>query len=102
HGHRQRPGQIAILLAGLYADGVTRVDEAQPTRDYTERMLQAFGWPIEFGPGWAALPGRQSLRGDVQVPGDFSSAAFFIVAATLVPAANCCCRRSASTPAASD
>jgi 3-phosphoshikimate 1-carboxyvinyltransferase len=76
----------AILLAGLYAEGVTRVDEPQPTRDYTERMLQAFGWPIEFGPGWAALPGRQSLHAcDVQVPGDFSSAAFLIVAATLVP-----------------
>ncbi|EQD61758.1 3-phosphoshikimate 1-carboxyvinyltransferase, partial [mine drainage metagenome] len=76
----------AILLAGLYAGGVTRVDEPRPTRDYTERMLQAFGWPIEFGPGWASLPGRQSLRAcDVQVPGDFSSAAFFIVAATLVP-----------------
>ncbi len=76
----------AILLAGLYAGGVTRVDEPQPTRDYTERMLQAFGWPIEFGPGWASLPGRQSLRAcDVRVPGDFSSAAFFIVAATLVP-----------------
>ena len=76
----------AILLAGLYAQGVTRVDEAQPTRDYTERMLQAFGWPVEFGPGWAALPGRQSLHAcDVQVPGDFSSAAFFMVAATVVP-----------------
>lgn len=76
----------AILLAGMYAEGVTRVDEPQPTRDYTERMLQAFGWPIEFGSGWAALPGRQSLHAcDVQVPGDFSSAAFFIVAATLVP-----------------
>ena len=76
----------AILLAGLYADGQTRVVEPHPTRDYTERMLAAFGWPIEFGEGWAKLHGGHFLRAtDVTVPADFSSAAFFLVAATLVP-----------------
>ncbi len=76
----------AILLAGLYADGEARVTEPHPTRDYTERMLATFGWPIEFGAGWARLSGRHRLRAtDVAVPADFSSAAFFIVAATLVP-----------------
>ena len=76
----------AVLLAGLYASGTTRITEAHPTRDYTERMLAAFGWPIQFGEGWAALEGGHRLRAcDVIVPADFSSAAFFIVAATLVP-----------------
>ena len=76
----------AILLAGLYADGETRVTEPHPTRDYTERMLATFGWPIEFGAGWARLSGGSHLRAtDVVVPADFSSAAFFLVAATIVP-----------------
>jgi len=76
----------AILLAGLYAQGATTVREPHPTRDYTERMLAAFGWPIEFAPGYARLSGGHRLRAtDVWVPADFSSAAFFIVAATLVP-----------------
>jgi 3-phosphoshikimate 1-carboxyvinyltransferase len=76
----------AILLAGLYAQGQTFVQEPQPTRDYTERMLAAFGAAIEFEPGKARLTGGQELRAtDVIVPADFSSAAFFIVAATLVP-----------------
>jgi len=76
----------AILLAGLYANGVTRVTEPHPTRDYTERMLATFGWPIEFGAGWARLTGGHCLHAtDVQVPADFSSAAFFLVAGTLVP-----------------
>jgi len=76
----------AILLAGLYASGETCVREAHPTRDYTERMLGAFGWPVAVSPGHAALTGGHHLCAvDVAVPADFSSAAFFIVAATLVP-----------------
>jgi 3-phosphoshikimate 1-carboxyvinyltransferase len=76
----------AILLAGLRASGETTVREMHPTRDYTERMLAAFGWPIVFSPGRARLAGGHRLRAtDVAVPADFSSAAFFVVAATLVP-----------------
>lgn len=76
----------ALLLAGLYAQGETVVREPHPTRDYTERMLAAFGWPIEFAPGFARLGGGHRLTAiDVDVPADFSSAAFFIVAATLIP-----------------
>ena len=76
----------AVLLAGLYADGETTVREPHPTRDYTERMLSAFGVDIDFSPGRACLCGGQRLRAtDIIVPADFSSAAFFIVAATLVP-----------------
>jgi 3-phosphoshikimate 1-carboxyvinyltransferase len=76
----------AVLLAGLYATGTTEVIEPHPTRDYTERMLQAFGWPVEFSPGRARLTGGHALRAtDVEVPADFSSAAFFLVAACIVP-----------------
>jgi 3-phosphoshikimate 1-carboxyvinyltransferase len=76
----------AILLAGLYADGETVVHEPHPTRDYTERMLSAFGVDIAFSPGHARLRGGQRLRAtDVRVPADFSSAAFFLVAASIVP-----------------
>jgi 3-phosphoshikimate 1-carboxyvinyltransferase len=76
----------ALLLAGLYAQGETEVIEPHPTRDYTERMLAAFGWPIEFAPGRARLSGGHRLKAtDVDVPADFSSAAFFLVAASVVP-----------------
>jgi 3-phosphoshikimate 1-carboxyvinyltransferase len=76
----------ALLLAGLYASGTTEVVEPHPTRDYTERMLAAFGWPIRFEPGRARLEGGHRLRAtDVEVPADFSSAAFFLVAASMVP-----------------
>lgn len=98
HGHSRLTGvqihtpvasaqvKSALLLAGLYADGETVVHEPHPTRDYTERMLTAFGWPIEFSPGYARLRGGHRLRAiDVDVPADFSSAAFFLVAATVIP-----------------
>ena len=76
----------ALLLAGLYAAGETEVIEPHPTRDYTERMLAAFGWPIAFAPGRAKVEGGHALHAtDVEVPADFSSAAFFLVAASIVP-----------------
>ncbi|MEO8010885.1 MAG: 3-phosphoshikimate 1-carboxyvinyltransferase [Dokdonella sp.] len=76
----------AVLLAGLYARGETIVREVHPTRDYSERMLAAFGWPITFDQGYAKLEGGHRLRAtDVVVPADFSSAAFFLVAASLLP-----------------
>ncbi len=76
----------AVLLAGLFANGDTSVVEPHPTRDYTERMLRAFGVDIEFSPGKARLRGGQRLRAtDIAVPADFSSAAFFIVAASIIP-----------------
>ena len=76
----------AVLLAGLYAQGETRVVEPHPTRDYTERMLSAFGVDIEFSPGKARLRGGQRLRAtDIVVPADFCSAAFYLVAASIIP-----------------
>lgn len=76
----------ALLLAGLYAEGETTVREPHPTRDYTERMLAAFGVDIDFSPGYARLRGGQRLKAaDIAVPADFSSAAFYLVAASIVP-----------------
>lgn len=76
----------AVLLAGLYAEGETSVVEPHPTRDYTERMLAAFGVEIAYSPGKARLRGGQRLRAtDIVVPADFSSAAFFLVAASIIP-----------------
>lgn len=76
----------ALLLAGLYAQGETQVTEPHPTRDYTERMLRAFGYPIEFSAGHARLTGGHRLGAtDMVVPADFSSAAFFLVAASITP-----------------
>ena len=76
----------AVLLAGLYADGATSVREPRPTRDYTERMLRAFGAQVESSPGFARVVGRPRLHAtDVRVPADFSSAAFLLVAASIVP-----------------
>jgi len=89
----------ALLLAGLMAEGETRIREPHPTRDYTERMLRAFGADIDFEPGAARLRGGQRLRAtDVVVPSDFSSAAFFIVAATLVPGSELRLRRVGMNP----
>lgn len=89
----------ALLLAGLYAHGETVVREPHPTRDYTERMLSAFGVEIEFSPGFARLRGGQRLRAtDVAVPADFSSAAFFLVAASIVPGSELCLKAVGLNP----
>jgi 3-phosphoshikimate 1-carboxyvinyltransferase len=75
-----------LILASLRVEGETRLIEPAPCRDHTERMLAAFGWPIAFAPGRARLSGGHALRAtDVDVPADFSSAAFFLVAASIVP-----------------
>jgi 3-phosphoshikimate 1-carboxyvinyltransferase len=74
----------AILLAGLYAHGVTTVTEPAPTRDHTERMLRGFGVQVETDGPRIRLQGRQTLTGTrIDVPGDISSAAFFLVAGSI-------------------
>lgn len=89
----------ALLLAGLYARGPTTVREPHPTRDYTERMLSAFGADIDFSPGQATLrPGRTLLAARVEVPADFSSAAFFLVAASVVPGSHLILERVGVNP----
>src|ERR1700676_2287647 len=67
----------AILLAALRAEGRTRIIEPAPSRDHTERMLADFGVELLRSDGAIALQGGQALRATrLQVPGDFSSAAF--------------------------
>ena len=74
----------AVLLAALRADGRTKVIEPAPTRDHTERMLSAFGVEVLRSERTVALEGGQVLRAtEVDVPGDFSSAAFFLVLGSL-------------------
>ena len=77
----------ALLLAGLYAEGVTRVTEPAPTRDHTERMLEGFGYPLRReGEHTVAVAGGGQLTGTtLDVPADISSAAFFLVGASLAP-----------------
>jgi len=78
----------AVLLAGLYADGVTQVVEPARTRDHTELALEEFGAHIEHHGLTTTV---QSLNGhtlkarSLDVPGDLSSAVFFIAAASLFP-----------------
>ena len=75
-----------LLLAGLLAEGITRVTEPYWTRDHTERLLAAAGAEIRRdGSTIMVAPTERLEAGDVPVPGDFSSAAFFLVATLLVP-----------------
>ncbi|HZQ95942.1 MAG TPA: 3-phosphoshikimate 1-carboxyvinyltransferase [Candidatus Sulfotelmatobacter sp.] len=79
-----------VLLAGLFAEGETRVEESLRTRDHTEVALRAFGVHLDrklAGSGSEVrVRGGQRLRGfDARIPGDLSSAAFFLCAAALFP-----------------
>ncbi|HEX2941996.1 MAG TPA: 3-phosphoshikimate 1-carboxyvinyltransferase [Rhodopila sp.] len=80
----------AVLLAGLNASGITRVEEPEATRDHSENMLRHFGASVQVETVGAGriihLHGQPELKAaDVVVPGDPSSAAFPLVAALLVP-----------------
>lgn len=78
-----------LLLAGMYAEGETRVHEPAPTRDHTERMLNGFGYPVRRDGAVASLHGGNSMQGGkIDVPADISSAAFFLVAASITPGAD--------------
>ncbi|MEE8340382.1 MAG: 3-phosphoshikimate 1-carboxyvinyltransferase [Xanthomonadales bacterium] len=72
-----------VLLAGLYAQGETRVSEPRKSRDHTEKMLPSFGVPLVSG--CAVSGGSRLTAAHVRVPGDISSAAFFMAAAALLP-----------------
>ena len=77
-----------LLLAGLYAEGETKLLELAPCRDHTERMLQGFGYEVvvDAQEGAAAVVGGADLQAtQIDVPADVSSAAFFLVAAAITP-----------------
>ncbi|HYG78848.1 MAG TPA: 3-phosphoshikimate 1-carboxyvinyltransferase, partial [Pyrinomonadaceae bacterium] len=76
----------AVLLAGLFADGVTVVEEPTRTRDHTERMLKEFGVQLAQNGNEISVGGGARLRArELVVPGDVSSAAFFAAAAAALP-----------------
>jgi len=75
-----------LLLAGLYAEGVTSVTEPAPTRDHTERMLEGFGYHVHRDGATASVTGGGKLTAcAIDVPADISSAAFFLVAGSIAP-----------------
>ncbi len=78
-----------LLLAGLYAEGTTKIIENTATRDHTERMLANFSHSVIKKGNQISIKKADRLIGcEIIVPGDFSSAAYFIVAAILTPNSN--------------
>ncbi len=76
----------ALLLAGLNAEGITRIFEPVPSRNHTELMLKSFGADISCTDQIISiLPSSLELPKKFYVPGDPSSAAFFLTAAALIP-----------------
>lgn len=74
----------ALILAGLYADGETRITEPEATRDHTEIMLNYLGADIRKEGDTIVVRPAAELKGkDITVPGDISSAAYFIAAALI-------------------
>ena len=89
----------AILLAGLYADGITKVTEPAVSRNHTEIMLNYFGASVTTEGTTASVCPEPILRGQkINVPGDISSAAYFIAAGLLVPGAEVLIRNVGINP----
>ncbi len=79
----------AVLLAGLFAEGVTSVVEPVRTRDHTELALAEFGARIDREGRAVRIHGRPRLGArSLEVPGDLSSAVFFLAAALVLPDSN--------------
>ena len=92
HGiHYQSPvasAQVksAILLAGLYAEGETKVTEPSLSRNHTELMLKEFGADVRTEKTTAIIrPAEELFAKEIAVPGDISSAAFFLAAGLMIP-----------------
>ncbi len=76
----------AVLLAGLYAEGITKVTEPFVSRNHSERMLKLFGSSVSTeGTTVSICPAGQLYGQKVMVPGDISSAAYFIAAGLMIP-----------------
>lgn len=89
----------AILLAGLYADGTTKVTEPSVSRNHSEIMLNYFGACVHTEGTTASIQPEPALHGQkVCVPGDISSAAYFIAAGLLVPGAEVLIRNVGINP----
>ena len=78
--------KTAVLLAGVFADGTTTLNEPAPSRNHTELMLPEFGVTTTAADRTASVTGPARLSScEVQVPGDPSSAAFLVCAAVMKP-----------------
>jgi 3-phosphoshikimate 1-carboxyvinyltransferase len=90
HDLRVASAQVksALVLAGLQADGVTEIAEPAPSRDHTERMLAAFGAPVQRHGDTLRVERGAPSAFELDIPGDPSSAAFFAVAACITPASD--------------
>ena len=76
----------SILLAGLYAEGETRVTEPYISRNHSEIMLRSFGADIRTEGTTAVIqPVKELFANKIKVPGDISSAAFFLCAGLMIP-----------------
>ena len=93
-----------VLLAGLFADGITTVTEPLPTRNHTEIMLEQCGAQLTVtasgsGSRISINPSNTlSALGDYEVAGDLSSAAFFIASTLLVPGSEVLIRAVGANP----
>lgn len=78
--------KTAVLLAGVYANGTTTLNEPAPSRNHTELMLPEYGVATTAGERTASVTGpAQPQASEVLVPGDPSSAAFLVCAAVMCP-----------------
>ena len=78
--------KTAVLLAGMFADGTTTLNEPAPSRNHTELMLPEYGVATTAGERTASVTGpAQPQASEVLVPGDPSSAAFLVCAAVMCP-----------------
>jgi 3-phosphoshikimate 1-carboxyvinyltransferase len=96
-------GQVksSLLLAGLFAEGVTRFREPRLSRDHTERMFRFFGIALTKDGSDLVLHGRTAVGWAgrrVAIPGDFSAAAFFLVGATIIPGSDVTIRNVGLNP----
>jgi 3-phosphoshikimate 1-carboxyvinyltransferase len=88
-----------LLLAGMYANGVTKITEPAPTRDHTERMLAGFSYPVSKEGSTVSITSEgRMLATDIDVPSDISSAAFFLVGASIAPGSDLLLRHVGINP----
>jgi 3-phosphoshikimate 1-carboxyvinyltransferase len=89
----------SILLAGLYAEGETRVTEPYISRNHSEIMLKYFGADVKTEGTTACIAPPKELFGNkIKVPGDISSAAFFIAAGLIIPGSEILIRNTGINP----
>ena len=88
----------ALLLAGLFAEGETSVVEPASSRDHTERMLRRMGVPLAVDGLEVRISSGRPRGGEVDVPGDVSSAAFFLCAAAALPGSVVTARAMGTNP----